>query len=207
MTTFYFIRHAESAANDKNILASQLDFPLSERGEKDISIIAKRFQEKYSIDYIVSSPLKRALQTAKAFSDIYNLEIKPVNHLIEQNLGIYAGMTYDEIKTAKGYEHDRTKRWEWVPEKGESYQMISQRVLPFFEQFNSQTYNNKNILVVTHAVTMRLIRGILENTLPNYPEEIAKNGEIWKVNYSGTGKNHKIEAIFFDTENIRAHGE
>jgi broad specificity phosphatase PhoE len=204
--SFYFIRHAESQANDKKILAGHLDFPLSIQGKKDIENIAGEFFKKVKIDMIISSPLKRALETASAFSKLYGLMIEKDDKLIEQNLGIYSGMSYDEIETEEGYEHDRTKRWNWVPEKGESYKMVADRVRPFFENILSVS-ENLNILVVTHAVTLRLIRGILENTLPLYPENIAQNGEIWKVDFKGIGKFHKIDSIFLDKESVRTHQE
>jgi hypothetical protein len=40
---------------------------------------------------------------------------------------------------------------------------------------------------------MRLIRAILENTLPTYPNEIPANGEIWEVHFQGAGFRHKIK--------------
>lgn len=219
MHTYYFIRHAESEANDKNILAGQMDFALSARGLNDARHIAEKFSGSVRIDRIISSPLKRAMQTASAFSRRYALDIETSDFLKEQNLGIFSGMTYDALKTAKGYEHDRTKRWEWIPEGGESYKMIAERVKRFFAWLDAMEASSvngattpaiasvKSTLIVTHAVTMRLIRGLLENTLPKYPETIAQNGEIWKVEYEKIGVPHHIESLFFDPESIRKHGE
>lgn len=220
MHTYYFVRHAESEANDKNILAGQMDFALSARGLEDAQHIAEKFLGLVRIDHIISSPLKRAMQTASAFSRRYALDIVTSDFLKEQNLGIYSGMTYDALKTAKGYEHDRTKRWEWIPENGESYKMLAERVKLFFAWLDAMEANSakcattpkatvakKSTLIVTHAVTMRLIRGLLENTLPHYPETIAQNGEIWKVEYEKIGVTHHVESLFFDPESTRKHGE
>jgi 2,3-bisphosphoglycerate-dependent phosphoglycerate mutase/probable phosphoglycerate mutase len=44
---------------------------------------------------------------------------------------------------------------------------------------------------------MRLIRAVLENTLPRYPEAIADNGEIWQVDYSEQGQKHAIKSLLF----------
>jgi hypothetical protein len=41
-----------------------------------------------------------------------------------------------------------------------------------------------------------MVKAILEQTLPNYPRDIAKNGEIWKVQFKGLGNIHEVESIF-----------
>ncbi|MDC7241319.1 MAG: histidine phosphatase family protein, partial [Spirochaetales bacterium] len=83
---------------------------------------------------------------------------------------------------------------DWIPEGGgESYAMIADRVKSFFSSFDPE--DDRNVLVVTHAVTFRLIRAVLENTLPLYPESFPNNGEIWKVDFRGVGKRHEIESL------------
>jgi broad specificity phosphatase PhoE len=178
MTRLFFIRHAESEANNLDILAGQMDFPLSKKGENDAALIADSFHSLYDIDEIYSSPLKRAKQTAQPFADLFNKPIQIDNRIMEQNLGIYQGKSYSELENEQYYEHDRTKRWNWIPANGESYMMMAERIKPFLEMCVSMK-SGKNILVVTHAVTLRIIKGLLENTLPHYPSQIAKNGEIW----------------------------
>ena len=65
-----------------------------------------------------------------------------------------------------------------------------------------ETQSGESILFVTHAVTMRLIRAHLEQTLPGYPVELAKNGEIWKTQFSKQGDTHVVESIFLgDSKN------
>jgi broad specificity phosphatase PhoE len=91
--------------------------------------------------------------------------------------------------------HDRTQRWNWVPAGGgESYEMIAERLEPFFREL--ETMEDSRIFFVTHAVTMRLIKAHLEQTLPEYPREIARNGEIWKIQFTGLGDHHDVESIF-----------
>ena len=91
MPILYFIRHAESEANVKNILASQQDFPLSKKGMDDARQIAEKFSVTNSVDQIISSPLIRAVQTAQPFSDIFNIEINTDHNLMEQHLGRFSG--------------------------------------------------------------------------------------------------------------------
>ena len=97
MNYLYFIRHAESEANKKRILASRLPFPLTEEGKEDARRIAGELKERVPISRIISSPLLRAKQTAEAFSEAYGVPISLDEKLSEQDLGTFAGMSYDEV--------------------------------------------------------------------------------------------------------------
>jgi broad specificity phosphatase PhoE len=195
MTTLYFMRHAESEANLADILASQIDFPLTNKGLQDATQIAAEFQEQYQIDHIISSPLTRAQQTATPFEAINNLTLTTDARVIEQHLGIYAGKTYIELESEISYCHDRALRWNWIPEGGgESYSMIEERLQPFFDDMFMR--KEENILIITHAVTLRIVKAILQNTQPEYPHDIAHNGEIWKVKLIKKGEAHSLESIY-----------
>lgn len=195
MKTIYFIRHAQSEANLKDILASRQDFPLTEKGRADAEAIAAELRGIASPDRIICSPLIRARQTAEPIAEAFGLQVETEERLTEQELGVFAGLTYEELDERPDYMHDRTRRWSWVPEGGgESYEMIARRLEPFFQTLGNA--EGDSILFVTHAVTMRMIKATLEQTLPDYPREIAKNGEIWKTHFTGFGNTHEVESIF-----------
>ena len=194
MTTLYFIRHAQSEANKNRIMASRQAFPLTKEGKADADLIASELKDIVSIHRIISSPLIRAKQTAESFAKAYGLPLEEDERISEHELGKFSGMTYDEVKEYDDYETETQKRWDWIPEGGESYKMISDRVRSFFSDLE-KNQEDKNILIVTHAVTFRLIKAVLENTLPNYPSRFPNNGEIWKVKFSGLGKVHTIESL------------
>ncbi len=195
MSTLYFIRHAESTANAQELLASQLDFPLSEKGKRDAGRIAGVFLKDTAIHRILCSPLTRARQTADPFSRGTGIPVEIDSRLIEQNLGKFSGLPYSGLELLADYIQDRSARWDWIPDGGgESYRMMAERIRPFFEEIDG-FHPDQNILIVTHAVVLRVVRGLLENTLPVYPLDIPKNGEIWKTVYQGLGEKHAIESI------------
>lgn len=67
MRTLYIVRHAKSAWADQGM--SDFERPLNERGLHDAPMMAGRFHERLEpVDLLMSSPAKRALTTAKAFS-------------------------------------------------------------------------------------------------------------------------------------------
>ncbi len=204
MVTLYFIRHAQSEANSKRIMASRLPFPLTKAGREDAALIASQLAERVNITRIISSPLVRAVQTARCFALEYTLPIEEDERLAEQHLGDYSGMGYDQVKLEKDYEQITSRRWDWIPKGGgESYKMIAERVESFLGDI--KTDREDNILIVSHAVTFRLIRAVLEGTLPQYPEAFPNNGEIWKVPYRGPGHSHVIESVLLGNSRSFVH--
>ena len=80
MRTLYIVRHAKSSWAD----AGMTDFarPLNARGLHDAPMMAKRFDARLEpVDLLMSSPAKRALTTAMAFST--ELENVPVHEIPE----------------------------------------------------------------------------------------------------------------------------
>lgn len=198
MTDLFLIRHAESIANADNLLAGRIDYPLSPAGKLDATAIAKAFALSNQVERIWCSPLLRAQQTASPFVTACNAPLRIDDRLQEQHMGRFSGQSYAEIENDPGYCHDRTARWNWVPEGGgESYQMIAARVDSFLADLRAQCEreNLSSLLIVTHAVTLRLFRACLEGTLPVYPERIAGNGEVWSTQLTPAGTPSAIKTL------------
>lgn len=205
MSNLYFIRHAESEANKKRILASRLPFSLTEDGRNDADLIASELKEKIALDRIISSPLLRAVQTAGAFGSLFGIDIETDDRLTEHHLGDFSGMNYDEVKNLEGYENETLKRWSWFPKGGgESYSDVAGRIKSFFYSIEDLP-SEANILIVTHAVALRLIEAVLKNTLPEYPAAFPNNGEIRSVRFTKVGEVHDIESIMLGNSSSFNH--
>ena len=61
---FYILRHGETALNAKRVMQGRLDEPLDEKG-KELAAITGRAMKNIRFDRCISSPLKRASQTAE----------------------------------------------------------------------------------------------------------------------------------------------
>jgi uncharacterized phosphatase len=58
-------RHGESIGNAEGLHQGQSDFPLNETGWQQARALARRLKrEKWKVDLIITSPLKRARETA-----------------------------------------------------------------------------------------------------------------------------------------------
>jgi broad specificity phosphatase PhoE len=200
--TLYIMRHAESEANAAGILAGQIDYPLTERGRADAAAVADAFLRGRRLDRVIASPLIRARQTAAPFAAAAGLTVETEAALLEQDMGIFAGKTYAWSEAHPAYMADRAKRWDWRPPDGESYRMIAERLAPWFAGLDREAGRAGAWLVVTHAVTIRLIAGILAGTLPEYPEKILRNGEMLTVDYRGGGFRHEPDTLYFGADAV-----
>lgn len=72
MKQLLLVRHAKSSWDDPSM--TDFDRPLNERGKKNAPEMAIRLHDKgLRPDLLVSSPAKRAKQTAKAFASVFGL--------------------------------------------------------------------------------------------------------------------------------------
>lgn len=144
----YLVRHGESEANIQNRFSGITDVDLSDRGRKQAATAGDNLKT-YKIDYVYSSPLKRARETAEIICDVNNIDVDQIiieNNLIEVNFGLFENMTWDEIR-----ESHREESENWISHKhkykfpeGESYDDIVNRISSFVDNVP------ENSLIVTH---------------------------------------------------------
>lgn len=81
----FMVRHGETKANEKGVEAGPPDYPLTKKGVKAVSFIAKTLS-KVSINAVYSSPVFRAVQTAKILARPHKLKVKTLDELTEAKL-------------------------------------------------------------------------------------------------------------------------
>jgi phosphohistidine phosphatase len=97
MKMLYLIRHAKSSWDDRSI--SDFERPLNKRGKRDAPLLADLLRrERISPDLIVSSPAKRALETALIFAEVLSFGGREI--IIDGR--IYEGGTIDLASVASG---------------------------------------------------------------------------------------------------------
>ena len=85
MDYLFVVRHGETEANEKGIEAGPLDYPLSKKGRKDVNFIARAIS-KVKIKAAYSSPVYRAVQTAKIVAKPHKVKVKTLEELTEAKL-------------------------------------------------------------------------------------------------------------------------
>ncbi len=78
MLKLFLLRHAKSSWDD--ITLNDFDRPLSKRGLKDIPFMGKSYRKEYTKpQLIISSPARRARETAELFAEEIDYKIDEIN--------------------------------------------------------------------------------------------------------------------------------
>lgn len=112
MTKIYLIRHCEAEGNLKRTFQGHTDNDITELGEKQLEFLSKRFADIH-LDKIYSSPLIRAVKTAKAAARGQHTDITILRGLIELNGGIVEDKPFKETFLA---HPDLADAWDNHPE-------------------------------------------------------------------------------------------
>src|SRR3990172_5639171 len=95
-----FVRHGESVDDIEDRYGGAADFDLTEKGREQVFESSKRISslnEKFEI--VLSSPLKRAIQSAEIISNELGVETEIFGYLKERNLnGVLTGLVRREAK-------------------------------------------------------------------------------------------------------------
>jgi broad specificity phosphatase PhoE len=93
-----FLRHGESVGNADGYYQGQGDFPLTERGRKQVRALATRWRaEKQQFDHVIASPLSRARETAEIIVAELNLKIEKIDPIwMERHNGELTGLKHEE---------------------------------------------------------------------------------------------------------------
>ena len=182
----YIIRHGKTEMNAKMLMRGRSDHPLNEAGIAQAEEAAERFAEMgVRIDKVYTSPLVRALQTAKKIAP--DAELTVDERLIEMDYGPYEGM---DLMNPAPEVIDFFMDFVNVPapEGMEPLPDIVKRLGNFLEEIAMEA-ESKNILISTHAIAMK---GALEYLTPE------SKGSYWAKNigncdiYASEVKNGKF---------------
>lgn len=94
---FFFLRHAQTDWNHKKLCQGQKDIPLNEKGVLEAKSFASS-STNLRIDCIVTSPLSRALETARLIHQVHpKASFQIVSELSERNWGLLEGISSEEM--------------------------------------------------------------------------------------------------------------
>ncbi|MFQ6105065.1 MAG: histidine phosphatase family protein [Candidatus Glassbacteria bacterium] len=93
----FLIRHGESVGNREGKLQGWLDSPLTEKGRHQAEVTANRLASA-GIEQIYTSPLSRALDTARLMAERIGCEADELELLKEIDVGSAEGLTIDEVE-------------------------------------------------------------------------------------------------------------
>jgi len=150
MLELIIVRHGETIENINGVCQGQTDGTLSKRGIQQNKLLAKKLSSK-QIHKIYSSPLKRALETAKEIHHYHKIELERTDWLSEWYLGKLQGKKFPDGFNITKLDDDM-----------ENATLVKKRLLLLLKDITSK-HNNETILLVSHGLTIKVLVSIFKN--------------------------------------------
>ncbi|MBO9515262.1 MAG: histidine phosphatase family protein [Variovorax sp.] len=156
-TELILIRHGETDWNRELRFQGHIDVPLNDMGHEQARRLGLRLAGE-SVQYLVSSDLMRAQQTAAPAAQQLQMEIVTSASLREQNFGVVEGMRADEIQTLhpRAWEDWLQFREDHAMPEGESPRQFHARIMDALAGI-AAAHAGQVVLVVTHGGALDMV--------------------------------------------------
>ena len=135
-----FVRHGQTDLNNPRRMQGISDLELNEIGISQAEVV-RNILEKYNIDFIIVSPLKRAVQTAQIINTNMHKKIIIDKRITEMDYGLLEGKTYLPDYWDMDYDYKSIN--------GENISDFQKRIYNFIDEIKVK-YPEKTILIVAH---------------------------------------------------------
>jgi len=177
----YFVRHGVTDQGEKHFNQDNEE-PLNERGRQQAKALAERFED-LNIDKVISSPLKRALETAKEISE--EVTISPLFAEIRKPKGLIGKQKDDPgvKEILEKMEEMITKDPEWHYDDEENFVDIKARGIKAMEYL--ERLKEENVIGVSHARMITIIVGLMMFGEDFSPELLVRFKSFFRMGNTG----------------------
>jgi broad specificity phosphatase PhoE len=156
-TRVFMVRHGATVLSAEDRFAGATDVELSNEGREQTRRLAERLSRE-KIVAVFASPLGRTVETAQILAKPHKLEVQTRDGLREISHGRWEQLTRREVEERFPEE---AAEWEkdpytFAPLGGESGLAVTARALPVLLELVRE-HPGKNILVISHKATIRLL--------------------------------------------------
>jgi len=149
------IRHGETESNRERLALGREDVPLNERGRRQAAALAASLAG-VPVAAVYSSPLCRAVETARPLAEARGLGVQVDEDLIEMAVGDLEGLSPQEMLERYGdflREWFSTQAGSLRMPGGESLQDVQDRAWAAIERLRER-HPEETVVVVTHNFTI-----------------------------------------------------
>jgi probable phosphoglycerate mutase len=166
LTTIVLVRHGRTELTEaRKISGGDGDDPsLSAAGNSDAEKVAHAlkaigsqgsWQRIAPISAVVTSPMKRARETAEIIAEGFGLQVTDNENLREISFGDWDGLSHEEAQVHDPELWNSWRgSWEVSPPNGESLEVFDQRLQLAREQI-VERHSGKTVVVVAHVMPIR----------------------------------------------------
>ena len=167
------VRHGQTKLNSKLVLQGHMHGELDETGMMQSRAAAEEIG-KMDISGIYSSDLKRAVSTAEYIQRKTGVELITDERLRERNLGIFEGLTLEEIAVKYPDEYriytDFNPHPDFIIPKGENIKQMLERLILCLNAIAAANPDGK-VALVTHSGPLDAILRWVVNIPLNFPRK------------------------------------
>jgi glucosyl-3-phosphoglycerate phosphatase len=188
------LRHGQTEYNAGSRMQGQLDTDLSDLGREQAAAAAEVLAKRQPLT-IVSSDLRRALDTAVALGERSGLPVLVDTRLRETHLGDWQGLTHIEVDAAApGARLAWREDARWAPHGGESRVDVAARSMPLVAELITEQGEwgvdepDRPVVLVAHGgLIAALTAALLGIPVDNWPILGGMGNASW-VQLSGHGE-------------------
>jgi broad specificity phosphatase PhoE len=161
MLRILLIRHGTTELLGRVLYGRMPGVHLSEKGRTQARALADALTTRYELDEVVSSPMDRALETARPLAEARCIDIITDDAFNEIDFGSWIGKPFTELQQSDQWERYCRFRATTQPPGGESMMDVQSRAwkgVTRIAERNPAEGENATIAVVTHG---DVIRGLL----------------------------------------------
>jgi probable phosphoglycerate mutase len=160
VTQLLLVRHGETDWNRDRRFQGHADQPLNDAGREQARALADELAGE-QIDFIYTSDLVRARETANIVAARLGAEVVVRSELREIDVGDWEGLTWPEIEErhpegARSW-HEQGQGWA----SGETYDELGERIIAALRRIAAD-HPDQSVLVVGHGGTVRATRAFIE---------------------------------------------
>lgn len=189
MTTLYLIRHGITADNIRGVFQGNLNTPLNEQGLAQAACLTQRFAE-VPLDLVMTSPLERAVQTAKAVKGHKKIPFLIHKGLIELHGGQLEGQTTGYMhehfpEVMYNFEHHPAR---FDPPDGESCRHAYDRMVKTIRKIVARN-KGRRIACVSHGMAIQAFLSYASGEpFEDMQFRILPNTAVCKFNFDSRGQ-------------------
>jgi len=160
VTQLLLVRHGETDWNRDGRFQGHADPPLNDAGRAQARTLAENLAGE-RIDFVYTSDLVRARETAEIVAARLGAEIVARSELREIDVGEWEGLTWTEIEERhpEGARSWQEHGYGW--KSGETYDQLGERIIGALRQIAAD-HPAQRVLVVGHGGTVRATRAFIE---------------------------------------------
>lgn len=163
-TTVLLVRHGQTKSNITGYFMGWSNEDINDLGYAQVHSLSSRLAE-FPIATIYTSPLKRAMNTARILAEPHKLELNVLDDLTEVGLGDWQGLHRDEIsqKWPEIWRQSRIDPSVVTFPNGENFQQLTERAVRAFNRIVADN-TNRHTLAVTHDAVIRVLTAYVLGT-------------------------------------------